>query len=83
MEPLQDDTLPSGIRGRFIEAVNGLQMHVQEAGYEAASFRRPMFSPLMMRWTAPTRRHLGAKVVVSMNHGETGAVHERSYHDGC
>ena len=27
-----------------------------------------------MRWTAPTRRHLGAKVVVSMNHGEIGAA---------
>lgn len=24
-----------------------------------------------------------AKLVVSMNHGETGAVHERSYHDWC
>ncbi len=30
--------------------------------------------PFMMQWTAPTRRHLGAKMVVFMNHGETGAV---------
>ncbi len=38
---------------------------------------------LLMQWTAPTRRHLGAKMVVSMNHREIGAVHERSYHDRC
>ncbi len=37
--------------------------------------------PLLMRWTVPTRRHLGAKVVVSMNHREIGAVYDRSYHD--
>ena len=38
---------------------------------------------LVMQWTAPTRRHLGAKFVVFVNHRETGAVHERSYHDRC
>jgi len=31
-------------------------------------------SPLVMQWTAPTRRHLGAKIVVFMNHRELGAV---------
>jgi pimeloyl-ACP methyl ester carboxylesterase len=35
MEPLQDDTLPNGIRGRFVDAVNGLRMHVLEAGYDS------------------------------------------------
>ncbi len=35
------------------------------------------------RGTARTRRHLGAKMVVFMNHGEIGAAHERSYHDRC
>ncbi len=30
--------------------------------------------PLMMQWTAPTRRHLGAKMVVIMNHRDIGAV---------
>ena len=30
--------------------------------------------PLLMQWTAPTRRHLGAKMVVYMNHREIGAV---------
>ncbi|MCG8547921.1 MAG: alpha/beta hydrolase [Alphaproteobacteria bacterium] len=36
MEPLQHETLPDGIRGRFIEAVNGLRMHVLEAGNDGA-----------------------------------------------
>ncbi len=31
-------------------------------------------SPLVMQWTAPTRRHLDAKMVVFMNHREIGAV---------
>lgn len=35
MEPLQDDTLPKGIRGRFVDGVNGLRMHLLEAGYDA------------------------------------------------
>ena len=39
--------------------------------------------PHLMLWTAPTRRHLGAKMVVFMNHREIGAVHERNYHDRC
>ena len=26
--------LPSGIRSRFVEGINGLRMHVLEAGYE-------------------------------------------------
>ena len=30
--------------------------------------------PLLMQWTAPTLRHLGAKMVVYMNHREIGAV---------
>ena len=29
---------------------------------------------LLMQWTAPTRRHLGAKMVVFMNHREIGAA---------
>ncbi len=29
---------------------------------------------LLMQWTAPTRRHLGAKMVVIMNHREIGAA---------
>jgi pimeloyl-ACP methyl ester carboxylesterase len=32
--PLNADVLPRGIRSRFVNGVNGLRMHVLEAGYE-------------------------------------------------
>jgi pimeloyl-ACP methyl ester carboxylesterase len=32
--PLADDVLPSGVRSRFVDGINGLRMHVLEAGYE-------------------------------------------------
>ena len=32
--PLRSDVLPAGIRSRFVENVNGLRMHVLEAGFE-------------------------------------------------
>lgn len=35
MEPLENPTLPPGIRSRFVRDVNGLRMHVLEAGFEA------------------------------------------------
>ena len=34
LEPLTTPTLPRGIRSRFVEDVNGLTMHVLEAGFE-------------------------------------------------
>jgi pimeloyl-ACP methyl ester carboxylesterase len=34
MTALPDIPLPSGIRSRFVESINGLSMHVLEAGYE-------------------------------------------------
>src|SRR5579864_962722 len=40
MEPLESATLPPGIRSRFVTEVNGLRMHVLEAGFEAAG--RPL-----------------------------------------
>ena len=33
---LPDIPLPSGIRSRFVDGINGLRMHVLEAGYETA-----------------------------------------------
>ncbi len=33
MEPYPTDWLPKGIRSRFVEGINGLRMHVLEAGY--------------------------------------------------
>jgi pimeloyl-ACP methyl ester carboxylesterase len=35
-QPLDALPLPSGIRSRFVENVNGLRMHVLEAGFESA-----------------------------------------------
>jgi pimeloyl-ACP methyl ester carboxylesterase len=34
IDPLNTDVLPRGIRSRFVNGVNGLRMHVLEAGYE-------------------------------------------------
>jgi pimeloyl-ACP methyl ester carboxylesterase len=34
LPPLQDDVLPSGLRSRFVRDINGLRMHVLEAGFE-------------------------------------------------
>ena len=34
LPPLDTKFLPAGIRSRFVDAVNGLRMHVLEAGYE-------------------------------------------------
>src|SRR5438552_2646691 len=35
IEPLSTPTLPRGIRSRFVDSINGLRMHVLEAGFEA------------------------------------------------
>ena len=34
---LPDLPLPAGIRSRFVENINGLTMHVLEAGYETGN----------------------------------------------
>ncbi len=36
IDPLSADVLPPGIRSRFVHDVNGLRMHVLEAGFETA-----------------------------------------------
>jgi len=35
LDPLGNDCLPTGVRSRFVENVNGLRMHILEAGYDA------------------------------------------------
>ena len=44
LEPLADPTLPNGIRARFVNGVNGIRVHVLEAGFDAAAAaeRRPL-----------------------------------------
>src|ERR1700730_3163833 len=39
LSPLTDDALPACIRSRFVDGVNGLRMHILEAGFETS--RRP------------------------------------------
>ena len=39
LPPLDPSVLPSGIRSRFVDGVNGIRMHVLEAGFEGD--RRP------------------------------------------
>jgi pimeloyl-ACP methyl ester carboxylesterase len=40
-EPYRPEVLPSGIRSRFVDNVNGIRMHVLEAGFEQKE-RRPV-----------------------------------------
>lgn len=40
MSPLDASLLPAGVRARFVEGVNGLRVHMLEAGHEAG--RRPL-----------------------------------------
>ena len=40
MTPLDTDTLPASIRARFVHDINGLDVHVLEAGFEPAG--RPL-----------------------------------------
>ena len=40
LPPLPSASLPSGVRARFIDGINGLRMHVLEAGFQAEG--RPM-----------------------------------------
>ena len=35
--PLTEGVLPSGVRSRFVHGINGLRMHVLEAGYEGGT----------------------------------------------
>ena len=37
---LPDIPLPPGIRSRFVEGINGLRMHVLEAGFETRARAR-------------------------------------------
>ena len=36
LDPISPDILPPGIRSRFVEGINGLRMHVLEAGHESS-----------------------------------------------
>ena len=40
LPPLDSAVLPAGVRARFVDGINGLRMHILEAGYEASG--RPL-----------------------------------------
>ena len=44
--PLPDIPLPAGIRSRFVDNINGLRMHVLEAGYGESTYAVDPTSPL-------------------------------------
>src|SRR6266704_3499008 len=53
LEPLDQAVLPRGVRSRFVNNVNGIRMHVLEAGFDAA----------------PRREAPGARPAVLLVHG--------------
>jgi pimeloyl-ACP methyl ester carboxylesterase len=69
MNPLETDTLPPGIRARFVREINGLDIHVLEAGFEPAG--RPLvvllhgFPEIAYSWrkVMPTLAKAGYRVV--------------------
>ena len=40
LPPLDNSVLPAGIRSRFVDDINGLRIHILEAGYQVAG--RPL-----------------------------------------
>src|SRR6266545_3198781 len=73
--PLDNSVLPAGIRSRFVDDVNGLRIHILEAGYEVAG--RPLvlmlhgFPKLAYSWrkVMPTLAEAGYYVVAPDQRG--------------
>ena len=71
MTPLDTDTLPASIRARFVHDINGLDVHVLEAGFEPAG--RPLavllhgFPEIAYSWrkVMPALAEAGYRVVAS------------------
>jgi pimeloyl-ACP methyl ester carboxylesterase len=75
LPPLDDSVLPAGIRSRFVDDVNGLRIHILEAGYQVAG--RPLvlmlhgFPELAYSWrkVMPTLAEAGYHVVAPDQRG--------------
>jgi pimeloyl-ACP methyl ester carboxylesterase len=75
LPPLDNSVLPAGIRSRFVDDVNGLRIHILEAGYEVAG--RPLvlmlhgFPELAYSWrkVMPTLAEAGYHVVAPDQRG--------------
>ena len=53
---LPDIPLPPGIRSRFVENINGLRMHVLEAGFETAAAPASCCCTAFPNWPTPGAR---------------------------
>ena len=75
MAALPDIPLPAGIRSRYVDGINGLRMHVLEAGFETKG--RPCilllhgFPELAFSWrkVMPTRSEAGYHVIAPDQRG--------------
>ena len=61
MNPLDSNILPTGIRARFISDVNGLNVHILEAGFETPN--RPC---LLMLHGFPELAYSWRKIMVPL-----------------
>src|SRR3954470_23662371 len=75
MEPLDRSVLPAGTRSRFVEGINGLRIHILEAGFETPG--RPLllmlhgFPELAFSWRRimPALAEAGYRVVAPDQRG--------------
>ena len=72
--PLETATLPPGIRSRFVRGVNGLDIHILEAGYAPAGRPLVPLAPLVaakaelyrtMRRAGITKAELARRIGIS------------------
>jgi pimeloyl-ACP methyl ester carboxylesterase len=76
MDALDSAVLPAGIRSRFVEGINGLRMHILEAGFDGEA-KRPLllllhgFPELAFSWRRimPTLAEAGYHVVAPDQRG--------------
>ena len=56
LAPLDSAVLPSGLRSRFMHDINGLRMHVLEAGFESPGRRVSCCCMAFRSWPGPGGR---------------------------
>ena len=58
MQPLPSSVLPAGVRARILPGINGLDVHVLEAGYETPGRPAVLLSALWHFWQFFARKGL-------------------------
>jgi len=66
LAPLPPSVLPSGIRSRFVESINGLRMHILEAGFEAGSQRHAARPLVLLLHGFPDLAYCWRKVMLPL-----------------